>query len=169
MAISSAISRAAQVAGLLYVWRNVVQVVASWPVGWLADRRLRSGRPLTPELAPLVNALVFGGQQVALEADRTDLAGIFIPDLIRVDLDLGGPGNFVRIDRGQLEQVLLNLAVNARDAMPNGGQLSISTHSTQPNNAKTAGSATGWIELRITDSGVGMSQEDRVHRVSSPG
>lgn len=35
---SLGVVQAAQVAGLLYVWRNVVQVVASWPVGWLADR-----------------------------------------------------------------------------------------------------------------------------------
>lgn len=35
---SMGVVEAAQVAGLLYVWRNVVQVAASWPVGWLADR-----------------------------------------------------------------------------------------------------------------------------------
>lgn len=35
---SMGVVQAAQVAGLLYVWRNVVQVAASWPVGWLADR-----------------------------------------------------------------------------------------------------------------------------------
>jgi MFS family permease len=35
---SMGVVQAAQVAGLLYVWRNIVQVAASWPVGWLADR-----------------------------------------------------------------------------------------------------------------------------------
>lgn len=35
---SIGIVQAAQVAGLLYVWRNIVQVAVSWPVGWLADR-----------------------------------------------------------------------------------------------------------------------------------
>ena len=35
---SMGVVQAAQVAGLLYVWRNVVQIAASWPVGWLADR-----------------------------------------------------------------------------------------------------------------------------------
>ncbi|MFK7957621.1 MAG: DUF4331 family protein, partial [Lysobacterales bacterium] len=40
----------------------------------------------TPELAALINALIFGGDDVALTTDRTDLAGIFIPDLIKVDL-----------------------------------------------------------------------------------
>ncbi len=43
----------------------------------------------TPELATLINAIVFGGQNVAPTTGRTDLAGIFIPDLIKVDLSTG--------------------------------------------------------------------------------
>jgi hypothetical protein len=39
-----------------------------------------------PELATLINAIVFGGQQVAIDTGRTDIRGIFIPDLIKVDL-----------------------------------------------------------------------------------
>jgi hypothetical protein len=42
-----------------------------------------------PELAKLINALVFGGNGPALESNRTDIAGIFIPDLIKVDLSTG--------------------------------------------------------------------------------
>ena len=44
---------------------------------------------LTPELAKLINLIVFGGSGPALETNRTDLAGIFIPDLIKVDLSTG--------------------------------------------------------------------------------
>lgn len=40
----------------------------------------------TPELAALINAILFAGQKVAVETNRTDLVGIFIPDLIKVDL-----------------------------------------------------------------------------------
>lgn len=43
----------------------------------------------TPELAKLINVLVFGGTGPALETGRTDIAGIFIPDLIKVDLSTG--------------------------------------------------------------------------------
>jgi hypothetical protein len=43
----------------------------------------------TPELAKLVNVLVFGGSGPAIETNRTDIAGIFIPDLIKVDLSTG--------------------------------------------------------------------------------
>lgn len=42
-----------------------------------------------PELAALINAIVFGGSEVAPTTGRTDLAGIFIPDLIKVDLSTG--------------------------------------------------------------------------------
>jgi hypothetical protein len=43
----------------------------------------------TPELARLINAIVFAGNGPALETNRTDIAGIFIPDLIKVDLSTG--------------------------------------------------------------------------------
>ena len=59
----------------------------------------------TPELAKLINVLVFGGSGPAIETNRTDIAGIFIPDLIKVDLSTGpvrvagsGPGHPVNPD-----------------------------------------------------------------------
>ena len=59
----------------------------------------------TPELARLINAIVFGGNGPAIESNRTDIAGIFIPDLIKVDLSTGpvrvagsGPGHPVNPD-----------------------------------------------------------------------
>jgi len=57
----------------------------------------------------------------------------------------------VRVDPGQIEQVIVNLAVNARDAMPAGGRLTIST--------RELDLATGRaIELEVTDTGIGMDQ-----------
>ena len=66
----------------------------------------------------------------------------------------------VLVDRGQLEQVLVNLAVNARDAMPRGGTLSISTEEVDATDARVA-SRLGLIEGRyisivVTDNGHGM-------------
>lgn len=54
-----------------------------------ADRRLFQQYAERPELAGLINALLFNGDEVAIENDRSDLVGIFIPDLIRVDLSTG--------------------------------------------------------------------------------
>ena len=51
-----------------------------------ADSTLFAKYASSPELAKLINTIVFGGQKVAPEDNRTDLVGIFIPDLIKVDL-----------------------------------------------------------------------------------
>lgn len=65
----------------------------------------------------------------------------------------------VRADRGQIEQVLMNLAVNARDAMPNGGTLTITTGVTADPKRLAC--------LSVADTGVGMS-EDLKARVFEP-
>lgn len=62
----------------------------------------------------------------------------------------------VRADKGQLEQIVINLAVNARDAMPDGGRLSISTRVNDHSGEPAA-------ELLVDDTGVGMSDEVRRH------
>jgi signal transduction histidine kinase/CheY-like chemotaxis protein len=68
--------------------------------------------------------------------------------LVRVDLDLDPAPARIRGDRLQLEQVLMNLAVNARDAMPDGGILTFQTRH-----------AGGTLLLRVEDNGTGMEPE----------
>ncbi|HME12428.1 MAG TPA: ATP-binding protein [Candidatus Acidoferrum sp.] len=73
----------------------------------------------------------------------------------------------VMADAGQIEQVLLNLAVNARDAMPDGGTLSIETRNTVSANGKSQGSSgpqpREYVELIVSDSGVGMDPAIQAH------
>jgi signal transduction histidine kinase/ActR/RegA family two-component response regulator len=68
----------------------------------------------------------------------------------------------VRADQGQIEQVLINLVVNASDAMPDGGKLHIGTLSTviDVSTAQRFGVAPGqFVKLSVTDNGMGMSPE----------
>lgn len=73
----------------------------------------------------------------------------------------------VKADQGQIEQVIINLAVNARDAMPKGGELRIETANVEADDdyvIQHAPMSTGsFVALTITDTGVGMDAETQAH------
>jgi PAS domain S-box-containing protein len=91
-------------------------------------------------------------------------------DDIELSVIPGTRTSCVRADPSQLEQVLMNLAVNARDAMPTGGQLFIRTSSVAITAALEAGPDVppgNHVVLRVTDTGIGMSDETRA-RIFEP-
>jgi PAS domain S-box-containing protein len=72
----------------------------------------------------------------------------------------------VSADPGQIEQVILNLAVNARDAMPNGGRLVVHTADAEldaEDLARPGADRAGHVLLAVTDTGTGMNAETRAH------
>jgi hypothetical protein len=82
---------------------------------------------------------------------------------VELSNDLAAGLRLVLADPGQIEQVLVNLAVNARDAMPAGGKLIIATASTNVD-ADHAASRVGlppgrYVSLKVSDTGTGMPQE----------
>lgn len=122
--------------------------------------------------------LAFGRRQVLsptlVEPDRLiDDLGVLLRRIIGEDialeLDLGAPGVAVLVDGSQLEQVIMNLVVNARDAMPDGGRLTIGTrvvvaeptvHPPPDPGAPQAGQPSGgrWLEITVADTGIGMDE-----------
>lgn len=81
----------------------------------------------------------------------------------KLEPDLGT----VLADSGQMEQIILNLAVNARDAMPEGGKLTIETRRSRVGNAGAKGQNDlkpgEYVELLVVDSGVGMTSSTQSH------
>ena len=73
-----------------------------------------------------------------------------LPDECRLDLEVPDEPMWARVDIASLEQVLLNLVVNAFEAMPEGGQVTVRVHSDEHA-----------VELAISDTGVGMSEAVR--------
>ncbi len=86
-----------------------------------------------------------------------------LPEDIRIELELATGIPRVDADVGQIEQILMNLAVNAADAMPNGGSLTIETAVTEPDEAQAAsrqGARPGrHVRLAVRDTGCGMDKE----------
>ncbi|HTV59806.1 MAG TPA: ATP-binding protein [Verrucomicrobiae bacterium] len=86
----------------------------------------------------------------------------FIGDKIEFSLRLSPAAASIRIDPVQLEQILMNLVVNARDAMPNGGKLVIETSLAEYSEAEArhhVGSRPGrFVLVTVTDAGIGMDK-----------
>jgi len=79
---------------------------------------------------------------------------------IAIQLRLDAPACRVAGDAAQLHNALLNLAINARDAMPDGGLLTFVTELC-PAPASEEGSGGRWLRIRVEDTGVGMGEETR--------
>jgi signal transduction histidine kinase len=123
----------------------------------LAFGRRQEIAPRRLDLGPLVCGL------------RPMLARLFDARFV-LDIATGREPAFVDVDPVQIEHVLLNLAVNARDAMPNGGTLAIrvETVELEPQEAEADGLAAGpHVLLALADSGCGMSPHVR-ERVFEP-
>jgi PAS domain S-box-containing protein len=84
---------------------------------------------------------------------------------VRLVVSVGARGAHVLADKGQLEQVLVNLVVNARDAMPDGGSIAIATSAVDLD--APPGDGTGgpgrFVRLTVSDTGTGMDAETREH------
>jgi PAS domain S-box-containing protein len=117
----------------------------------LTQRMLAFARRQELELRPVDLAALVGGMTEMLERS----IGPSISIVVRLPEDLPT----VRTDANQLEAAILNLAVNARDAMPNGGSIIISARAETVAEGNQAGAIAGdYVRLSVADTGQGMDE-----------
>ncbi len=97
-------------------------------------------------------------------AEVSSLLKRLLGETVRLEVHHGRAMGAVRADPGQLEQVIVNLGVNARDAMPNGGVLHIITKGVTQTDVRAMGSEIlpigDYVLLSMEDSGTGISKEN---------
>lgn len=124
---------------------------------------LRRATALTGELMAFSKRQATRFETVMLDEIVRDTYGVLarlLAPRIRVELDLASDLPPVRVDSAQMEQVLINLALNARDAMPGGGRLSIGCHEVVAEERDPSGLSPGrWVRLTVADEGEGMTDE----------
>lgn len=170
--------------GVAHDFNNMLSVVLSY-AGMLGDHELDEGAK--DDLQEVIHAaerasaltrqlLAFSRQQV-IAPRRLDLNGIvvnmnrmlqrIIGEDIELETELSVKPAVVFADPSQVEQILLNLAVNARDAMPRGGRLRVRTALVEVDADdiyEHVGAHPGpHVRLEVSDNGVGMDEETHGH------
>ncbi len=120
--------------------------------------------------------LAFGRRQIAqrqhvnlnvIVSDMVKMLKRLIGENIELQLNLQAADYTLYADPGQLEQVIMNFVVNARDAMPNGGTITIATDNAEWRESRTIGKFElvpgRYLALHISDTGSGMSPETLEH------
>ena len=167
--------------GVAHDFNNLLTVINGY--GDLALARLRAGDPLRPQLEQIRRAgeraavltqqlLGFSRKQIiqpkpvnlnAVVSDAVNMLRPMLGELIAVHTLLPPALGQVVADTGQVDQILMNLAANARDAMPHGGTLTLETRNvTVDNNDKNEALEIppgSYVLLTVTDTGAGMSRE----------
>ncbi len=160
--------------GIAHDFNNLLMVITGYSELLLGDEAL-SGRTLTG-LREIKSAgergaeltgqlLAFSRKQIGqprvldlngLIHESQGMLGRVLGEDVRLTVTLDPEAVAIRADRGQMHQVLMNVVVNAREAMPKGGTLHIET-------ARVMEAGADYVRLRVADTGVGMDARTRQH------
>jgi two-component system cell cycle sensor histidine kinase/response regulator CckA len=134
----------------------------------LVDSILQAGEraaKLTQQLLAFGRAQPHAQGQIDLNECVGDVSKVVeqaLGDQVRLEVRLGADAGSVRADRGQIEQIVMNLAVNARDAMASGGVVLLKTGREQVTDARSlelGGIEPGdYASMEVSDTGVGMTE-----------
>ena len=129
------------------------------------DQATRRAETLTRQLLAFSRKQVLQPKVLNLQSTIPGIEQMLlrlIGENITLKLKLDSHTGLVKADEGQIEQVLFNLAVNARDAMPEGGTLTISTRNVQMDDMyikmETEIPVGAYVVITVTDTGIGMDQ-----------
>ena len=163
--------------GVAHDFNNILTVIASYAetlleqpdatmVSQAGEAIQHSGNQATALTQQL---LAFSKRQV-MRVETVDLNAVILATVSMLDrligtdivirTDLTADEAWIQADPSLIEQVIMNLATNARDAMPNGGQLSLST-------VRKYLEGTPWVQLSVADTGCGMDQQT-IARIFEP-
>ena len=134
------------------------------------ERAVTRATALTQQLLAFSRRQVLQLKAIDLNTVVTEVAKMLdrlIPASIELKLLPAAPPNRIKADPGQMEQVILNLAVNARDAMPQGGRLTIETRNVELQETLAGSHAQippgKYVVLTVSDTGIGMCSEIQAH------
>ncbi|MFT5489418.1 MAG: PAS domain S-box-containing protein, partial [Alphaproteobacteria bacterium] len=132
------------------------------------------GAELTSRLLAFTRNQELRPQVTDLDILLSDMQPLFdssIGEMIEIEYESEGASNIVKIDQNQLENALLNLVINARDAMPNGGKIEVRTKCVDlggPRSNHALELPPGrYVRLSVSDNGTGIKPED-ITRVFEP-
>ena len=171
--------------GIAHDFNNLLGVIIGY--SQMLGRKMERDNPLHEYIEEIEKAgqratsltrqlLAFSRQQMLtpkilnlneLVSDMVKMLPRLIGEDIAVSTELDPAIGRVKADQGQIEQVVMNLAVNARDAMPSGGRLTVKTADVVLDEMyarQHAGAKPGkYVMLSVSDSGVGMNSETLLH------
>ncbi len=171
--------------GIAHDFNNLLTVINGYSDLLLMDASLRETQRITLQAildageraARLTHQLLAFSRKAVVEPKIVDLNEVversvkllrrIIGEQIVLSVNLSPDLPAIQADPGQVEQVIMNLVLNARDAMPDGGKLTIETHDRlvveQDPAATTAVECGQYAELIVADTGCGMTDEVKSH------
>lgn len=169
--------------GIAHDFRNILTVISTYsqillnkPDTPKRDKYLAVIQDQTQDAAQLIEQILDFGRRSVMERKVTDLVDL-IEDLVSL-LKRTMPSNIViqfehdpgsyhfNADKARLQQAFMNLAVNARDAMPDGGRLKFMVMAERPSTEVLSALKTereAWLHLQVSDTGNGIEADDLPH------